>query len=1207
MHFFKISFLLLLFSYTTNAQSFWKNSTPGNVNGRTTPDILPEKYQTFRLDLPSMTSFLKDAPLEFSAERSPVSFTIEIPMPDGLTESFVVFKTESMEPGLALKFPSLTSFKGFNTSDATKLLRFDIGPYGFHGSILTEDGMIYIDPYTRSGTEFYISYYTEDHYSDLYKNIQLCGFDDEEAVIHDGPRFGMRFTSDVKRELRVYRFAMACTGEWGRTRGTVEKALADMVAMVNRANLIYEKELSIRMILIENNDKIIFLDPETDPYSDADRGRIILGQNTSVINTRIGSANYDIGHVLSVCFDVGGVANYGAMCSNIRANGVTCHNNTNIESIVVRVLSHEMGHQMTASHTFNRCGETDQLALGTAYEPGSGSTIMSYAGACGSDNLTNNNDDYYHVASLDQMLSFTNSATQNAYNCAQKIDINNFVPEITLPYTNNFSIPKSTPFELTGHAIDQNGDNLTYLWEQFDNGASRPLGDPQGDCPLFRSMKPGANPTRFFPSVNNILANRLTEKNEYMPNYGRNLTFRFVVRDNNPMGGAVAWEELKFKVAENAGPFKMIYPILDDQFKVGQKVNIKWDVANTDIAPVNCKKVNIYLSIDGELRTPHEKMILVAKETPNDGEENIIIPNVISTRVRVVVKAADNIFMTTSLFNSRIQAPTVPAFFMDVDDAVRSSCLPDDVTYRFSTVGFGGLNKDIRFEAVSGFPDGAKVRFIPEAVKPGEDVLMEVDLSGVKGTQKYSVVVRALAEGADTLERILQLNLTSTDLSEISGLTPENGQNAVPPTQKYSWTPKVDADGYILEVASSPDFKEENVLIRRDLSVNEFQSGLFLEKTKLFFWRVKAYNSCGEGDWTDVNVFSTEAFSCFAVESGPLAINISASGNPIVEATLNVFEDGAVNNVIVKKLRGEHQWVGDLVTYLVSPSEKEVLLWSRRCGSGKGFNVTLDDQSPDFMQCPVNTGRIYRPESPLSAFKGESLKGPWKIRIEDRAAGNGGRLQEFNLEFCSDIAVRKPKLINNLGLRLPPNTAAEISENMLKATDEVNSPSKLVYTLVKSTREGVLTMNSNILAPGSRFSQADIDAGRLTYVHNGADNTSDVFTFTIDDGEGGWVGITAFEIIIDADIPSSVTDLENEKLSWLIYPNPVTDILNIRYLKNTEGPVNCQLLDVHGKVIGDHQWIDNYRQLPLNELHPGVYFVKLTYNSGSIVSKFIKQ
>jgi subtilisin-like proprotein convertase family protein len=1207
MRILKFSLIFLLVPFLSVSQSYWKNMHPGSINGRSTPDILPEKYQSFSLNLNNLKQYLSQAPIEFSAERSDRNFTLELPMPDGTTEQFIVFKTENMEQGLASRYNSLSSYKGYSASDAAKIVRFDIGPFGFHGAVWTHDGLIYIDPFTRSSDEFYISYYTEDHYSDLYKNTILCGFDDEEAAVNSGPRFGWRSNADIKRELRVYRFALACTGEWGRNRGTVEKALADMVTMVNRANLIYEKELTIRMVLIENNDKIIFLDPVTDPYTDADKGRTILGQNTGVINTRIGSANYDIGHVLSVCFDVGGVANYGAMCSSIRANGVTCHNNNNIESIVVRVLSHEMGHQMTASHTFNRCGETDQLALGTAFEPGSGTTIMSYAGSCGSDNVSNNNDDYFHVASLDQMLSFTNSATQNAYNCAQKIDINNFVPEITIPYPNNFSIPKSTPFELTGLATDANGDNLTYLWEQFDNGASRPLGDPQGDCPLFRSVRPSTSPTRFFPSVSNIFANRLTEKNEFMPNYGRNLTFRFVVRDNNPMGGAVAWEEMKFKVAENAGPFKLIYPLLDGQFKVGQRVNIQWDVANTDVAPVNCKKVNIYLSIDGELRTPNQKMILLARETANDGAEDIIIPNIITTRARIVIKAADNVFLTTSLFNSRIQAPTVPAFFMDVDDSVKSSCLPDNVSYRFSTVGFGGLDKDIHFDVVSGLPEGSVVRFIPESVKPGEDVLMEVDLANVSGTNNYNVMVQAIAEGADTLVRTLQLNLTSTDLDEISSISPENGQNAVPPTQSYSWSAKPYADGYILEVASSPDFKPENILIRRDLTQNEFQSSLFLEKTKLFYWRVKAYNGCREGVWSDVSVFSTEAFSCFTVNSGPLAINISASGNPVIEATLNVFEEGSVNNVIVKKLRGEHQWVGDLVAFLVSPSGTEVMLWSRRCGSGKGVNITLDDQSPDFMQCPINTGRIFRPESPLAQFKGETIKGGWKVRIEDRASGNGGRLQEFNLEFCSDIAVRKPSFINNLGLQMPPNSGALIDGLLLKVGDDFNSPVNFKYTIVKSTGAGVLTINGNEVAPGSIFTQADIDAGRLRYVHADADIRSDYFTFTVDNGEGGWIGITAFDIEIDEDFPSSVNDVENEQMNWLIYPNPAAEDLSIRHINKNPGLVIAQITDMHGRILSQHSWNDESHLISVRNIPSGVYFIRVSHNSGSIVRKFIKR
>ncbi|MBK9257394.1 MAG: T9SS type A sorting domain-containing protein [Saprospiraceae bacterium] len=1200
-------FLFTTFSTCIISQSFWNRVDESRLKtGRNQPDIVPVKYETFSLANTDFKKYMESAPPEFSHERGQNSFLVDFPLPDGKTETFVVFQSPVMEEGLAERYPSIKSWKGYAVNDQNKVIRLDYGPNGFHGAISTNDGLVYIDPYTLGNIDNYIVYYTKDHISDLYRDRILCGADHEEHMHNDRRGTGSRSGEQEKMFLRVYRLAMACTGEWGSRRETVEKALADMVAMVNRANLIFEKELALRMVLVENNDKLIFLDPMTDPYTDADQGREILRQNTGNINTRIGSANYDIGHVLSVCFDVGGVAG-GSMCTSSKGAGVTCHNNNNIESIVVRVLSHEMGHQMTASHTFNRCGETDQLALGTAFEPGSGSTIMSYAGSCGSDNLTFNNDDYFHSASLEQMLGFTNTLSTDAYNCAEKIEINNYIPELTLPYVNGFTIPISTAFELTGEAYDENGDNMTYIWEQFDNGASAPLGSPVGNSPLFRSLRPSATPTRFFPNVSRILSQNFSDVSELIPTYARSMTFRFVVRDNNPLGSAAAWQDMKFNVSDKAGPFKMIFPLYDERFRVGQKVNVKWDVAGTDQLPVDCKKVNIYLSFDSELRTGHPNLVLLAKETPNDGEETIIIPNRLSTRVRVVIKAADNIFLTTSLAHSRIEVPVGPAFFMDVEEYNQSSCLPENVEYRFSTAGFNGLDKNITFETVSGLPEGAVVTFQPSEIAPGENASMYVDLSNVTGTDVYQILVRAYVEGGDTLERTLNLSVTSTDLDNVAGIFPENGKTNTTPTQIYRWTPKTYASGYELQVATSPDFKPANMVISQNTQNPIFQSALFLEKTTIYYWRVRSYNSCGFGQWSDVNVFSTEAFNCFSVNSGPLSINISGSSTPSIESVLNVFQEGTVSNVIVKKIRGDHQRVGDLVGTLISPTGKEVLLWSRKCGTSKGFNVTIDDLAIDFFQCPINTGRIYRPESPLSQFTGEPTRGGWKIRLDDKAPGEGGRLLEFNLEFCSSVAVKNPLLILNEEIVVPYKEKRVIPSDKLKAIEDSTSDTDIVFVLVSYPQSGLILLNDIPLEPGNRFTQADINTGKLNYIHDGSEETEDYFDFVVQGKEGGWIPTNRFRIIIDQS--SSTSPYENNDLNneILVYPNPLKDHVQIRLLNKQTDPVSFTIMDLNGKVLTEFDNIQEDSSYDLSAFPDGVYLLRFRDKNRVSAKRIVKQ
>ncbi|MBC7884119.1 MAG: T9SS type A sorting domain-containing protein [Saprospiraceae bacterium] len=1207
----KYRFLFIFLSILPSlifSQDVWKRINESSISLRSddTRDIIPQKYVTFEFNAAHFLKQLESAPMEFSKISGRSQTTMELPMPDGSLVKFAVWEAPMMEKELAQRYPSIKSYKGYQIENKLVIARFGTGPNGFHASIKTPRGMAYIDPYSNRNQDDYISYYTADHLDNSLRDRVLCGTTEEFMLQSQRDRRGHSHRNpDGMMELRKYRLALGCTGEWGAIRVTKEKALADMVTFVERANIVFETELSLTAVLIAKNDELIFLDGETDPYTNPDQGLSILGQNTNILNGRVGGGSYEIGHVFSVCYDVGGVAG-GNICTPGKGAGVTCHNSPSISNGIVLVFNHEVGHQMTAGHTFNHCGDTDQLSLGTAFEPGSGSTIMGYAGACGSDNLGIPRDDYYHVVTLEQILSFTNTAGSDAYECAEKIDINNHIPVINLPYKNGFSIPKSTPFFLQASAVDENGDIMTYNWDQFDNQTSSPLGSPTGNAPIFRSLSPTSSTSRYFPNVSRILNGQFTDKTELLPTYGRDLTFRFVVRDNNPMGTAAVWEEMNFKVAENAGPFKLTYPILDYKLKVGKELNVNWDVANTDKAPVNCKYVDIYMSYNNSLDFNSENLVLVSKSTPNDGQEVIIVPNKTNTRARIVVKATENIFMTTGLFNSRIDLPETPSFFMDIAETITASCLPEGVNYEFTTTGLAGLTENIRFEVISGLPIGAIATFSSNEIEPGESTELSIDLSGTTGTADYFIVVRSYVEGIDTIDRTLQLKITSTDLSNIELLTPENGISGLPPVQKYTWAKKDDATSYELEVASSPDFKPEHIVIKRTQTDNTYNSNVFLDKATIYYWRVRSSNACGYGDWSTISAFNTEALNCNVSKTGDIILNISTSGMPKVEAPLVVFSDGIISDINVKNIRGDHQRSGDLVAFLVAPSGKEVMLWSRKCGTNKGFNVGVDDQSNDYFQCPINTGKIYRPESPLNAFNGESMKGTWIMRIEDRASGEGGRFQGFDLELCANIVLNPPVLTRNEVLNIHPKDQRSIDRILLLSEDQNNTAEELKYTLVKAPVNGILSLNDIPMNAGSLFTQNNIDKFDLKYIHTADTEDDDSFSFTVSDGQGGWVTITDFIINVDAAIPSGTVDgLELNNV--LIYPNPANDLVNIQMVDTKVSYTKCTLMDITGRALIYLPISNIITSLDIQHIQSGIYLIKLSDGKKAIYRKFIKR
>ncbi|WP_343643447.1 reprolysin-like metallopeptidase [Chryseobacterium sp.] len=633
---------------TGKAQDFFtvisERSIKADPKNRT---VQPEKALTYTLDVAGMKSYFNSVPELKDSDRKDNAPIIVLPMPDGTKAKFRIWKSSVMAPGLASQFPQIVTFTGQGIDDKYATIKLDFTELGFHAQIKSiVAGDSYIDPYAKQDISNYIIYKKSDL---IDKNPRSCGVKDEDDSPLGKKNAQKTVAPSVGNQIRVFRLAVACTGEYavaatGTATPTVAQTLSAIVTSVNRVNGVYEQEVASRLVLVDNEANVVFTNAATDPFNGNNNASTLINESQTQIDLLIGNANYDIGHTFST--GGGGLAGLGVICNATnKGRGITGSPNPVGDPYDIDYVAHEVGHQFGGPHTFNAITGScnGNRSASNAVEPGSGITIMAYAGICGStNNLAPNSIPTFHTKSYQSITTKVQSTT-----CQVTLPVNNFAP--TVNAGGDYTIPKSTPFRLEGSATDIDNNPLTYSWEQNDVGPAGDWNAPTGNAPLFRSYVPVTVPYRYFPKLTDVI-NGTISKGEVRPSYARTMEFRLTVRDNNAGCAGVANDDAVITVDGNSGPFNVTAPATAVSWAGNSTQTVTWDVANTTAFPVNAATVNIYLSTDGGLTYP----TLILASTPNDGSEAVTIPNVNTTQARIMVAAETNVFYNINPVNFTI-------------------------------------------------------------------------------------------------------------------------------------------------------------------------------------------------------------------------------------------------------------------------------------------------------------------------------------------------------------------------------------------------------------------------------------------------------------------------------------------------------------------------------------------------------------------------
>jgi len=862
--------------------------------------------------------------------------------------------------------------------------------------------------------------------------------------------------------------------------------------------------------------------------------------------------------------------------------------------IITNVMAHEMGHQFSAQHTFNNCNGNE--SAGSDYEPGGGTTIMAYCGLCGGNNVDYGCLENFHAHSVEQVRNFSRYGGGSV--CATVLSSGNTAPIATHDYTDGFSIPINTPFMLEGSAYDCEGDELTYSWEQWDIGPQVPIGQPIEDVPIFTAMEPTEVPYRIFPELSKIV-NNFSNNSELLPEYTRPMNFRFIVRDNNENGGGTDWENVFFRVEGNAGPFMVTRPNQTETFYVGDEMEIQWDVANTDISPVNCQEVNIWLSNDAGYTYPK----LLKYRTANDGSENVILPNIESSLVRIKIEAADNIFFDISDRYTKIVAPDQPAYFMEATPLWQQVCLPDVVNINLETAAFNGYQDTLRFEVTNGLPEGAFATFIPENIIPGDPVILEIDLTEVNKRDVYNLEISSISTSGDTIIRNVDLDVVTNDYSDLEILQPLSGASGMGQLVDLKWTKSQSADLYNVFLSTSPAFPEEESMSILNTADTTFTPDNTLKKSTLYYWKIEGINECGNRLASDILTFSTEAFNCktFVTEELPKDIRSKQTST----LSIDIAEETMVADVNIMAIQGDHDNFYDLDARMLGPDSSAVNLFSAKCfqNGAVEFDFGMDDESTNKFKCPPKNGTFY-PSGSLSDFKGKSAAGTWILEIYDRQSPKGGELAGFELEICANSVLSNPYIVNNNPYKVAIGLAWDLPSSKLKTEDEDNLPEELQYTIVELPEKTSILKDGEEINVGDRFTEADIRNGSLQlYAANGEHGEEDNFVFTVIDGNGGWLDKTVFAFTLDEQVAVKTIDLEKQ---ILVYPNPSSEIVNLQILES--GNFQLELFDLNGRIIWNNN-IQGYSRIPINieNYEAGVYYLKVQSEEYHAVKKIIRQ
>ncbi len=1249
---FSITMIFLSF-YGAAQTNYWKVTDLSQVEEQ----IALERFSVNRATAYTLSESSFKNQLITLVEKKSNTEIVYFPDEKGVPIPFKVQEANVFSIELAEKYPDIKSYKGVSTLNDGRRIRFSVSHKGIHSmmSATNRGGAVFMEKGVKNT---YVLYHAKDRTS---KDMFVCKTVPQIPELNN--LLGAQPVDD--QVLRKFRLAVAASGEYTNFHGgTKVDALAAINATVTRINEILENDLAITLELIGTTDEVIYTDATTDPFTGS-----LSAQTQNTLDTVIGDENYDIGHLFNQQDNAldGNAGFVGAVCrSGRKGSAYSTLSAPEGEAFAIDLVAHEMGHQLGANHTFSHFSEGTQVQV----EPGSGTTIMGYAGITNMNDVAEMSDDYFHYVSVVQISDYLETVS-----CGEVINLVNTPPSLTV--ISDYTIPKGTAFVLEGTALDTDAaDVLTYTWEQTNAaivtqatfGPTNPVGA------MFRSLPPTTVSYRYFPKLERITSGNLTQVNpssgdawETVSLVERELNFAVTVRDNSIEAGQLASDEVAVFVVNEAGPFTVTSQDVPTSYVAGEVQSISWDVANTNVAPVSATAVDIFLSTDGGQSFP----ITIAENILNDGNHEFVIPAVPTTNARLMVKASNSIFLAVNAADFSILASEVVLNFTQLDYEV---CQPDDLIVDFTYETYLGFNTESTFSA-TGVPSGLNVTF-SNPTATDNDTPISITFSGSENLALGTYPLQIIATASGVVKEIpLNIAVYDTNFESIVLISPLNEAIDVSKDLTLEWEDNGRNTSYDIEVATDVTFTtivESVTIIGTSYTPNN------LENNVSYFWRVKPKNSCGEGVFGSPLRFTTILINCDTKSAFDLPLEITSVATPVITSKIVFYEDLPISDMNVS-LNVEHTFLSDLQISLTSPEGTTVVLVSSSCDASRNINAVFDDEASSFV-CAGNPGigGTVAPLGSLSSFNGESLLGEWILEIKDNVPDDGGRLNSFSLDVCIEGDFR-PDADNDgvfddgedLCLDTPEGQEVDASGCSIYRFVNQNFNISLESETCRSNNDGKLTITPKVglsyevtvTGPGVNLTQGfttilvveDLMSGTYDLCITGTDGTIvyetfcsqvvitepdilDVSAITSLDGTKLTVNLDGSAIynvelngtVFQTQEPTVTLDLENGvnelkvytdipcQGSYVkqfilsdapfVYPNPFENSISV-YFGNPGSTITIKIFTSDGRFIKSimAQVDANGTQIDLESLSSGLYFVQFSGNGVSGTAKIIKK